>query len=58
MIREGLKNVTAGANPMGIRKGIEKAVKAAIEELKAFLNQSKANNLSHKLLLFLQLTKK
>ncbi|MFD0051729.1 chaperonin GroEL [Actinomycetes bacterium NPDC127524] len=34
MIREGLKNVTAGANPMGIRKGIEKAVKAAIEELK------------------------
>ena len=24
MIREGLKNVTAGANPMGLRKGIEK----------------------------------
>ncbi|KZZ85603.1 chaperonin GroEL [Bacillus sp. SJS] len=35
MIREGLKNVTAGANPMGVRKGIEKAVKAAIEELQA-----------------------
>jgi chaperonin GroEL len=35
MIREGLKNVTAGANPMGIRKGIEKAVIAAVEELKA-----------------------
>jgi chaperonin GroEL len=35
MIREGLKNVTAGANPMGIRKGIEKAVVAAVEELKA-----------------------
>ena len=35
MIREGLKNVTAGANPMGIRKGIEKAVNTAIEELKA-----------------------
>ena len=35
MIREGLKNVTAGANPMGIRKGIEKAVKAAISELQA-----------------------
>jgi chaperonin GroEL len=33
MIREGLKNVTAGANPMVIRKGIEKAVRAAIEEL-------------------------
>jgi chaperonin GroEL len=35
MIREGLKNVTAGANPMGIRKGIEKAVMLAVEELKA-----------------------
>ncbi|OAB39369.1 molecular chaperone GroEL [Paenibacillus macquariensis subsp. defensor] len=34
MIREGLKNVTAGANPMVIRKGIEKAVKAAVIELK------------------------
>ncbi len=33
MIREGLKNVTAGANPMVIRKGIEKAVRAAVEEL-------------------------
>ena len=35
MIREGLKNVTAGANPMGLRKGIEKAVKVAVEELQA-----------------------
>ena len=35
LIREGLKNVTAGANPMGIRKGIEKATLAAVEELKA-----------------------
>ncbi|MDQ0999783.1 chaperonin GroEL [Neobacillus niacini] len=35
MIREGLKNVTAGANPMGIRKGIEKAVAVAVEGLKA-----------------------
>ncbi|MEH7252222.1 MULTISPECIES: chaperonin GroEL [Bacillaceae] len=34
MIREGLKNVTAGANPMGIRKGIEKAVSVAVQELK------------------------
>ncbi|UQZ35102.1 chaperonin GroEL [Paenibacillus sp. PK3_47] len=33
MIREGLKNVTAGANPMVIRKGIDKAVKAAVVEL-------------------------
>ncbi|QQZ09137.1 chaperonin GroEL [Heyndrickxia vini] len=35
MIREGLKNVTAGANPVGIRKGIEKAVQTAVEELNA-----------------------
>ena len=34
MIREGLKNVAAGANPMVLRKGIEKAVTAAVEELK------------------------
>jgi chaperonin GroEL len=33
MIREGLKNVTSGANPMVIRRGIEKAVRAAVEEL-------------------------
>jgi chaperonin GroEL len=35
MIREGLKNVTAGANPVGVRKGIEKAVVTAVEELAA-----------------------
>ncbi|MFS0820794.1 chaperonin GroEL [Bacillus sp. HNG] len=35
MIREGLKNVTAGANPMVVRRGIEKAVTTAVEELKA-----------------------
>ncbi|MBE3595173.1 MAG: chaperonin GroEL [Candidatus Carbobacillus altaicus] len=34
MIREGLKNVTAGANPMVIRRGIEKAVAKAVEEIK------------------------
>lgn len=34
MIREGLKNVTSGANPVGIRRGIEKAVEAAVKELK------------------------
>lgn len=33
MIREGLKNVTAGANPVGIRKGMDKAVAATIQEL-------------------------
>jgi len=35
MIKEGLKNVAAGANPMIMRKGIEKAVQAAVEEIKA-----------------------
>src|SRR3982750_4695960 len=38
MIREGLKNVTAGANPMVIRKGIDKAIKTAIEELQKISN--------------------
>ena len=31
--REGMKNVTAGANPVGIRRGIEKATQAAVDEL-------------------------
>ncbi|MEW9676108.1 chaperonin GroEL [Lentibacillus sp. L22] len=34
MISEGLKNVTSGANPVGVRRGIEKAVEAAVTELK------------------------
>ena len=34
MIREGLKNVTAGANPMGIKRGIERAVEVTVEEIK------------------------
>ena len=33
IVREGMKNVTAGANPVGIRRGIEKATKAAVDEL-------------------------
>ncbi|MCM3741970.1 chaperonin GroEL [Oceanobacillus luteolus] len=39
MIREGLKNVTSGANPMGIRRGIEKAVETAVEELQNVAKQ-------------------
>ena len=35
IVREGLKNVTAGANPMVMRKGIEKAVSVAVEAIKA-----------------------
>lgn len=34
MIKEGLKNVAAGANPMIMKRGIEKAVKVAVEEIK------------------------
>lgn len=34
IVREGIKNVTAGANPIGIRRGIEVAVAAAVETLK------------------------
>src|SRR5215468_2553073 len=33
MVREGLRNVAAGANPMGIKRGIEKAVEAVSEQL-------------------------
>ncbi|CAM3213636.1 chaperonin GroEL [Vagococcus fessus] len=39
IVREGLKNVTAGANPIGIRRGIELATKAAVEELHAISKQ-------------------
>jgi chaperonin GroEL len=34
IVREGLKNVTAGANPMGLKRGIEQAVETVVEELK------------------------
>ena len=35
MIREGLKNISSGANPMVVKKGIQKAVNAAVEAIKA-----------------------
>ena len=34
IVREGLKNVAAGANPMGLKRGIERAVDAVVEDLK------------------------
>ena len=34
IVREGLKNVAAGANPMGLKRGIERAVDAVVENLK------------------------
>ncbi|MFN2466841.1 MAG: chaperonin GroEL [Gaiellaceae bacterium] len=41
IVREGLKNVAAGANPMGLKRGIEQAVDAVVEDLKS---QSKEIN--------------
>ena len=48
MVREGLKNVTAGANPMVVRKGIEKATKVVVEEIKKLASQLKVKNPSLK----------
>ena len=36
IFREGVKNVAAGASPMGLKRGIERAVEAAVAELKTF----------------------
>jgi chaperonin GroEL len=41
IFREGLKNVTAGANPMGLKRGIDTAVDAVVEELKKFSKSTK-----------------
>jgi chaperonin GroEL len=38
MVREGLRNVAAGANPMSLKRGIEQAVESAVEQIK---NQAK-----------------
>ena len=38
MIKEGLKNVASGANPVGVRRGIEKAVELAVSELRKISN--------------------
>ena len=40
IFREGLKNVTAGANPMSLKRGIDKAVERVIEELKSFSQET------------------
>jgi chaperonin GroEL len=41
IFREGLKNVTAGANPMGLKRGIEAAVEVVVEELKKVSKSTK-----------------
>ncbi len=40
MVREGLRNVAAGANPMSLKKGIEDAVVAAVESLKSIAKET------------------
>jgi chaperonin GroEL len=41
IFREGLKNVTAGANPMGLKRGIEQAVTAVVDDLKKLSKSTK-----------------
>ena len=41
IIREGMKNVTAGCNPMALRRGIDKAVDAVVEEIKKLSKPTK-----------------
>ncbi len=41
IVREGLKNVTAGANPMGLKRGIDKAVEVVVEDLKKMSKSTK-----------------
>jgi chaperonin GroEL len=43
IIREGLRNVAAGSNPLGIKAGIEKAVEKAVDALKKMARQVKTN---------------
>jgi chaperonin GroEL len=48
IIKEGLKNVTSGANPMDIKRGIEKAVKVVVEEIKKIAKKIEtADEISH-----------
>ena len=44
IVTEGMKNVTAGANPVGIRRGIEKATAAAVEGLKKMSHDVKTKD--------------
>jgi chaperonin GroEL len=43
IVREGMKSVAAGANPMDLKRGIDKAVTAAVEELKGFSKPCKGS---------------
>lgn len=59
IVREGLKNLTAGANPMSMKRGIDKAVEAAVEKSKLCLDLLILKQKLHKLQLsLLETTKK
>ncbi len=45
--REGIKNVTAGSNPMELKKGIEMAVKAAVEAIDAMAKPVEGKDIAH-----------
>lgn len=45
MISEGLKNITAGANPLAVKRGIEKGVEAIVAELKKISKQVQGNEI-------------
>src|SRR5437016_1330479 len=45
--REGAKNVAAGANPMEIKRGIERAVKAAVEAIDLLAKPVEGNDIDH-----------
>ena len=44
IVNAGMKNVTSGANPVGIRRGIDKATKAAVEALKSMSHEVKTKS--------------
>jgi len=44
MVREGLKNVAAGANPMSLKRGIEAGVEAAVDSLKAIARETESKS--------------
>jgi len=47
IFREGVKNVTAGANPMDIKKGIELAVRAAVDQIEKFARPVEGKDIQH-----------
>jgi chaperonin GroEL len=47
IFREGVKNVTAGANPMEVKRGIEKAVRAAVAHIETFARPVEGKDIQH-----------